>query len=736
MADDIRTDYAFASRALDEGLLQVVRFDGFEAISQPFQFEIDLASTDPEIDLSAVLSDRANLSLERSGEEPLRFHGVLADFEQHHQGPEFAYYRAVLVPRFWLMSLRVQNQVHQQKTVVDILRTELEDAGFVEGDDFEFRLRGSYPEREYVVQYGESDLAFLSRWMEHEGIFFFFEHGEEAEKMVIADTNDAFVSVPGDPVLPYRPFSGRASSGSESVQSLQCRRRRLPRELILKDYNYRTPSVDLRCDTTVDEAGEGLVSSYGDHYKDPDEGSRLARVRAEEMRCRQTLFHVDSDSIRMRSGYRFELEEHYRAGFNQEYLVTEVRHRGAQTRFGESGLSEEGDEALGYRNEVEAIPSEVAFRPARVTPRPRLHGIMNARVDASGPGDYAEVDDQGRYKVVMPFDLSGRGEGRASRFVRMAQPYAGSNYGMHFPLHKGVEVLWSCVDGDPDRPVICGSVPNPETQSPVTSSNQTHNLIRTASGNEIEMGDVGGEERILMSSPNSGTWFKLGAANNPPAGIAGRTAGEVNLHGEGNWSFSTSSSRVDRISDDFKTVVGNKSEINVGGGGQHLHVEGPNKVQVDDISDWLKVGASKEVSLSLKTTENMAATNTQTIGAEHASFFGIKVGECAAANLAANAGLKAEKNAVKDLTESLIKETTAQTLHKMKAVGHEMESDWIELQGTSAVDIKVGGSLVKVEGGKVTIKSSSIWLEASDVYVKGNLTVTKDLVVNGKINDK
>jgi len=140
----------------------------------------------------------------------------------------------------------------------------------------------------------------------------------------------------------------------------------------------------------------------------------------------------------------------------------------------------------------------VQYRPKRATPKPRLHRLMNAKVDSDGDGKYADIDEQGRYKLIAAFDLSGKDGGQASRWMRMVQPYAGPEYGLHMPLHKGAEVVWACIDGDLDRPLICGAVPNPNNTSPVTKDNQTKSIIRTAGQNEIALDDNQGKELFYV----------------------------------------------------------------------------------------------------------------------------------------------------------------------------------------------------------------------------------------------
>ncbi|UCG65312.1 MAG: type VI secretion system tip protein VgrG, partial [Deltaproteobacteria bacterium] len=510
-----KTNLYFESKAkgMPADTFRVIGFKGQEEISRPFRFEIELASERPDIDVEEILRWPAFLAIERDG-GIRRIHGVLGEFEQKREGPlDLYHYRAVLVPRLWLLSMSSQNQIYQNKSVPQIIEEELKGtrnkgpaelaAAGLTAEDFELRLTRKYSPREYTVQYQESDLDFISRLMEHEGIFYFFEHDDTKEKIIITDNNIHFPAMAEESTIRYRPPSGMAAVGEESVQSISCRSRRMPKKVILKDYNYRTPHVPLQGEAAVDTKGHGLISEYGNHFKKPEEGVLLARIRAEEIRCRQKVFEGEGDCSQFRPGHRYTLDEHYREDFNREYVITGVSHTGTQPIAGASGTTDEGREQPSYCNEFTAIPSDVPFRPERRTPKPKLYGIMHAHVDSALLEDRAEIDQQGRYKVVMPFDLSGAGEGKASRFIRMAQPYGGKNQGMHFPLHKGTEVIWACIDGDPDRPIILGVVPNPLNPSVVTDSNYTKNVIRTASGSFLEFNDGPGLGALVQKVTGS-----------------------------------------------------------------------------------------------------------------------------------------------------------------------------------------------------------------------------------------
>jgi type VI secretion system VgrG family protein len=486
--------FDFRSSALPAGTFGVVSFRGFEGFSKPYEFDIMLVSSDPEIDLTAVLQNPAVFTILRE-EEDILFNGIVAEFEQMHAVDEHVFYKALLVPRFWWLSLIHHNQIFLDKTVPEIIGAVLEDGGLV-AHDYEFKTSKTYPRWEYICQYGESHLNFVCRWMEREGMYYYFEQTENGEKLIITDTHLAHNPMDQGKTMYYSPASGLDELHREEViKAIVCKQKLLPARLHVNDYNYRTPSLSLTAEAEVSARGRGEVHLYGEHFRTPQEGRDLARVRAEELLCHEKRFHGQGTIPFLRPGYLFELEDHYRDSFNRTYLTIELVHEGSQSGFLLAGIQKglaEVEKQSYYRNSFVAIPAEVQYRHPKTTEKPRFNGTINARIDAEGSGEYAELDDQGRYKVRLPFDISeAHLAGKASHWLRMAQSYAGENQGMHFPLHKGTEVLLTFIEGDPDRPIIAGAVPNPETPSPVGSTNSSKSMIKTGRGPKT--GSVGAE---------------------------------------------------------------------------------------------------------------------------------------------------------------------------------------------------------------------------------------------------
>lgn len=517
MAGNPKPKFTFESKAVDKNTFNVVKFKGTEGLSTIYRFSILLISEKTDLDLSSILQNPAEFTIKRDdGDIP--FKGMLSSFEQMHQAAGIVFYRAELVPSLWRTTLTHCNEIFLNKNAQGVLDDALKKAGLKQGLNYDFKLQGSYPSREYVCQYDESHFNFVSRWMERDGMYYYFEQTDQGEKMIITDTHISHSPMSEGTTLSYSPPSNLDHTKREEiVKNFMLKQQPMPQKIMLKDYNYRKPSLEMKAEAMVSSKGMGEVYIYGEHFMTPGEGDKLAKIRAEEFLCREKVFHAVSTVPYVRTGYIFELKDHYRHDFNQRYLTTEVVHEGSQEAYLVSGLGlhmAENEDRLYYRNSFSCIPAQTQFRAERKAVKPKFSGSMNAKIDAAGSGQYAELDSQGRYKVILPFDESGRHGGKATTWLRMAQPYGGSNHGMHFPLHKGTEVLLTCIDGDPDRPIVQSAAPNPETPSVVSDSNQTKCLITTGGLNLFHIQDQKGSEGMRLHSPHSNSSIRLGSASN------------------------------------------------------------------------------------------------------------------------------------------------------------------------------------------------------------------------------
>ncbi len=489
--------FSFTVEDLPPSTFLVHSFTGREGISELYHYDILLVATDNDISYDKILQKSCVLTVV-GRKHTLKVNGIVASlkFKQFESGKVL--YQAILVPQLFNLTLQQNNQIFLDKSFPDILKSMLSAHNI---SSYELRLESSYPSLEYVCQFNESPFQFLSRWMEHYGIYYYFTQEETGEKIIFTDAAISHVAFDNSDLI-YRPASGLDDIDRENVvKNALAEYSSVPQSVLLKDYSYQYSTMDMKGQAIVDEKGVGTFYSYGDNFKSPSESSPIARIRAQEFQCRQVQIHGESLCLGMISGFSYTLQDHFSEGMNGSYLLTHIQHTARNWTASTPAAANHAEtqtKAMVYSNTFVAIPMSQQFRPERKTKKPRFYGLLTATIDAEGSGKYAELDSHGRYKVIMPFDLSGRSDGKASSWIRLMQPYAGGSYGMHFPLHKGTEVLISFVEGDVDRPLITGAVHNFNKPNHVATSNQDINSIITAGGHQIAIGDTDGNGFIHL----------------------------------------------------------------------------------------------------------------------------------------------------------------------------------------------------------------------------------------------
>lgn len=465
---------------------QIRRLKGREAVSGLFELELEvvfpgLGAAELSGDLDRLLGARATLVWERGGEELRRHHGILREVAARaSSAADHHLVHMRFVPRAWTLGLVEKTEIFMDCSIPAIVAQVLDLHGLSAGADVDMRLRDAYPTREFVVQYEETDLAFVSRLTEQAGISFFVSHDDGIDKLVVTDHPSGFERIPGETIA----WSGRGEL--RGLHQLDLVRRMIPAVYAVRDYNYRTPLIDLQ-ESVESEAGfAGGVVEFGPHVKTLEEAKHLARVRAEEREATARVYTGASDVCAIGAG-RIVRVEGDSAPVDAELLITEVEHEITQAALAVG----EADAERRYQNRFHAVRADRTFRPARRTPVPRVSGLLTGIVEGKEgtSGDFASIDGEGRYTIRFLYDTTAPGERLASRPVRMAQAHAGAGYGTHFPLKPGTEVVLAFVNGDPDRPIVVGAVPNPVTPTPVRDANLTSNVIKTASGIFFDFND-------------------------------------------------------------------------------------------------------------------------------------------------------------------------------------------------------------------------------------------------------
>ncbi|MBW2246209.1 MAG: type VI secretion system tip protein VgrG [Deltaproteobacteria bacterium] len=479
--------------------LGVEEFTAREEISSPCEVNLSLVSED-EINFDDVIGKEALLTI--LGDEADRyFHGIVNKFIQTGSRERFNLYQARMVPSLWMLSLEQDCRIFQKKSVTDIVKQVLQDAG-ITSDRFDFRLQGQYDPKEYCVQYRETDLNFISRLLEEEGIFYFFEHAKDKHLLVFGDSPVNYQPISGEPMVVYNPGHGMVPE-KEAVIKLILSRQIRSGKFTYKDFNFEKPSLDLTVDKLADENKNLEIYDYPGEYLDEDRGKKLAQIRLQEAVMFKDKAEGQSGCPRFIPGFTFTLTKHDCKDFNQEYLLVGVTHTGSQPQV----LEEQADMgAFRYENQFLGIPSSVTFRPERDSPKPVMEGVQTAIV--TGP-DKEEIytDEYGRIKVQFHWDREGKNDEKSSCWIRVSQAWAGAGWGaMHIP-RVGHEVIVDFLESDPDRPIITGRVYNGSNTPPYElPAEKTKSTIKSMSVpdsggvNEIRFEDKTGEEQLFIQA--------------------------------------------------------------------------------------------------------------------------------------------------------------------------------------------------------------------------------------------
>jgi len=513
--------FSFSSKGQGSATFDVIELKGDEAISSLFCFELTLVSNDANVDFDSMLKNRATLKIHAiDGSETVPYHGILRKFEQLSKKNNYVFYKAVLVPRIWSLSLFECNEIFtEEKSIPDIVSQLIKNNNLT-NDDFSIALKdsGNYRKRSFVCQYQETSLNFIDRSLQNLGIYYYFEHGDSengVEKLQITDFKESH-PLKSIQLTYCNPEDLDLNLEKSCVYNFVSAQKPIPRNLTVQDFNYRNASLGdaLKATVEVDPQGLGDVTLFGGNLRTVQNAQLIASVRSEAFKCEKLTYSGDATAVGIRPGYFININGHYRKSFNTKYLIKRVRHSGTQAGALLAGnATDYASEQRGstYKCSFEAIHADTQFRPQLTARIPVVPGVLSAIIDAEGSGQYAELNEYGQYKIQPVYDKSSKPSNKGSCYVRMATDYTGSHNGMHFPLIKGAEVLLAFIGGDPDQPVIIGSVPNSENYNVLNNGMQTNNRILTNGGNQIVMNDQSGRQMIGITSPNGTTSIVLGS---------------------------------------------------------------------------------------------------------------------------------------------------------------------------------------------------------------------------------
>jgi type VI secretion system secreted protein VgrG len=500
--------------------LDVLAFEGEEQLSQPFKYIIEFTCTEQDIAAAQVLGKFADFTLHNppvkpawgtpEPELPLRtVRGIITDFKRLSSSRDEARYEVILQHQLALLGKGKQYRIYQQQSVPEIVKSVLCSRHPFDPWECRFDLLREYPRREQVMQYNESDLAFISRLLAEVGIWYRIKRHETARYDILVLHDDQTQYVKPWIELPNRPPSGLHDNGEHSVWQLQTRHQVVEKNINVRAYNPRDARAWLEED--IDQT-RGAKTTYGEayHYGEAytELGSRYHYDR--ELLCESGIFHARlnherylNDQTRLSGistlaslmpGQVLEITEATLQAFEPGALVTKVR------------LSAARDRSLEVRFEGIPYAENICFRPPRLA-KPHMAGTIPARVTSGDTHQtYADIDMEGRYRVNFLFDRDQWEKGRSSMWLRLARPYAGDTYGLHLPLICGTEVAVAFENGDPDRPYIAHALHDSEHPDHVTLARRddSRNVLRTPANNKLRMEDKRGQEHVKLSTEYSG----------------------------------------------------------------------------------------------------------------------------------------------------------------------------------------------------------------------------------------
>lgn len=498
-----------------EAELDVLAFEGDEALSTPFSYRIEFTSADHAISKEMMLMKAASLTLLAPVDQGFgikmqkavrTLQGVVSGFERLSTSKDETCYALTLRPRLALLDRSHQNAIYQDMSVPQIVEKILRERHSMRGQDFLFSLAKEYPRREQVMQYGEDDLHFITRLLGEVGIWFRFTTDTRLNIDVV-EFHDGQQGYEKGLTLPSVPPSGQHSDGVDAVWGMESHHNVVQKQVSTRDYNYRQATEDMN---TLVDATRGDATTYGDayHYADnyltpgskydrhpaPESGAFYARIRHERYLNGQTQARAITSCPTLSPGQVLKVTGGYEVAdvFAQGVVITAMHSHARR------------DEDFGVR--FDGIPdgTDFSFRPEPGS-RPVMAGTLPARVTSTTENDtYGHIDKDGRYRVNMLFDRDNWETGFESLWVRQSRPYAGDTYGLHLPLLAGTEVAIGFEDGNPDRPYINGVLHDSAHGDHVTIQNYKRNVLRTPANNKIRLDDERGKEHIKVSTEYGG----------------------------------------------------------------------------------------------------------------------------------------------------------------------------------------------------------------------------------------
>ncbi len=722
---------------LGKDVLLLTGFSGTEEISRLFSFELAMVSEKHDISFDAIVGQGVTVSFVLADGNSRYINGIVSSFSQGRGGgekggdPQFSYYRATLVPALWLLTQTSDMRIFQNKSAPDIIDKVFKDQNY---KDYRLKLQGRYAKRDYCVQYRETDFNFVSRLMEEEGIYYFFEHEDGKHTMVIGDDPSCHKPCPGQKTASYH-LSAEGWLEEDIITSLEMSKQIRVGKYTLADYNFEIPNTDLTAvvpSNTTLGPGEREVYDYPGLYGKKSDGNRLAKIRMEEEEAQITKILGGSGCRAFTSGYKFTLTDHYRRDLNdKDYLLVSVTHEAVE------GYSADAEPT--YRNSFQCIPHEVPFRPFRTTPKPFVKGAQTAIV--VGPsGEEIYPDKHGRVKVQFHWDREGKKDDKSSCWIRVSQAWAGGGWGaMCIPRIKQ-EVIVDFLEGDPDRPIITGRVYHGANPPPYAlPGEKTKSTMKSDSSlggggfNEMRFEDKKGSEEIFLHGQKDWTIAILNDKNqtvghDETLAVTNNRTKSVG-HDE---TIAITNNRTKTVGVNQSETIGANKDIKVGANHNETIVAnmsltvGSNKTETVAINTAETIGAAKELTIGGLYQVSVGAAMNETIGAAKAEEIGaaksVNVGASSSENVGVNKSVNAGSNISETAGESFAVDAGKDVLANAGKKMMLASGDDFGISGGKNGSVEIADELT-IKCGDATItmkKNGDIIIDGKNISVNGS----------------
>ena len=711
---------------LDKDKILIHHLKGYEEISSPFEFQLDLYSSVWDLDLAKLLGTEVVVSFSHydktnKPKEMRYFCGIIGKLEQKQTlytptTKDLTAYQAYIYPKLWLLKLSRDYRIFQNKKTIDIILEVLKENKVTDLENLV--SKSGQTVREYCVQYGESHFDFVSRLMEEEGIFYFFKHTPTGHQLVLADHNSAAKPAQTKPITLNSNQMGVYHPNV--IHQFTMQQQIVVKDFQTVDYNYLTPTTRLQPKISGDGKG-GRIYEYPGKFEKLNQGENLSNCRIQALEWPGQLCQGSSTVCEFSAGKTFELADHPRKNFNHEYILYRVEHT-ISPRKPIDPLPNQQEDIVDstpvYQNVFSAFPSHIPFRPQITTLKPRIYSNQTAIVTGP-PEEEIYCDKYGRIKVHFHWDLYGKKDEKSSCWVRVAQNWAGTNWGGLVIPRIGMEVVVTYIEGDPDRPLVMGCVYNADHTPPdYVSKSPTKSTFKT---NTSKKGGGFNELRFEDKKDNE----------------------EIYFHAQKDWNNEIEHSRKEDIfkGDDTLTLhKGNKTEIQNGDKTTHVLKikDGDKLIEIKkgnqktsltegdsvltltqgDNNITLKKGNYQltldKGNVTIKVTGKVNIVSTDDISLTSDKNITLKAGMNikfdAKQNVQTMAGMNIKSDAkmsIESKASMSIKQQASMSIERKSDMMIKDQGTMIKIEGQMMTEIK-GGLMAKIEGGAMCMVKGAI----------------------------